>query len=138
LQPTALTHEVYVRLVEQNMPEWENRGQFFAVAARLMRQILVDHARTRSAARRGGLNQSRILLEKVSVFSHDQAQELIAFDEALLKLEKMDERKSRIMEMRSFGGMSVEETAQALDISTPTVKREMRLARAWLRKELGI
>lgn len=138
LQPTALLHELYLRLVEQSMPDWESRSQFFGVAARLMRQILVDHARTRSASRRGGPNPSRILLDQAPIFSQDQAEELLAFDDALQKLEHVDKRKARIIEMRSFGGMTVEEAANALGISGPTVKREMRLARAWLRRELRL
>jgi RNA polymerase sigma factor (TIGR02999 family) len=135
LQPTALIHEVYLRLIGQNMPEWESRAHFFGVAARLMRQILVDHARSRAAQRRGG-SQSRILLEDAPVFSQEQASDLLDFDEALRKLAELDERKARIIEMRSFAGMSVVETARALGISEPTVKREMRLAKAWLLREL--
>jgi RNA polymerase sigma factor (TIGR02999 family) len=137
LQPTALIHELYVRLVGQNMPEWEGRAHFFGVSARLMRQILVDYARKRHAERRGGANQITILLEDASLFSQDQAAEVLAFDLALNKLAALDERKAKIMEMRSFAGMSVEETAQALNISSPTVKRDMRLAKAWLLRELG-
>ncbi|MCI0442207.1 sigma-70 family RNA polymerase sigma factor [bacterium] len=136
LQPTAVIHELYLRLIGQNMPEWEGRAHFFGVAARLMRQILVDHARTRSAERRGGPQQSKILLEDAPVFTQDQAAELLAFDEALKKLAALDERKAQIIEMRSFAGMSVDETARTLNISAPTVKREMRLAKAWLLREL--
>ena len=138
LQPTALIHELYVRLVGQNLPDWESRAQFFGVSARLMRQILVDHARRRKAVRRGGNFASRIMLDEASAFSVDQADELLAFDSALQKLAGLDERKSRIMEMRCFGGMTVTDTAKALDISEPTVKREMRLAKAWLKRELQI
>ena len=138
LQPTALIHELYVRLVGQNLPDWESRAQFFGVSARLMRQILVDHARRRKAVRRGGNFASRIMLDVASAFSVDQADELLAFDSALQKLAGLDERKSRIMEMRCFGGMTVTDTAKALDISEPTVKREMRLAKAWLKRELQI
>jgi RNA polymerase sigma-70 factor, ECF subfamily len=138
LQPTALIHEVYMRLIGQNMPEWESKAHFFGVAARLMRQILIDHARSRSAERRGGPHQSRILLEDVPLFSQDQAAELLAFDEALKKLAELDERKAKIIEMRSFAGMNVDETAKALKISEATVKREMRLAKAWLMRELAV
>lgn len=138
LQTTALIHELYVRFVEQNMPEWQGRAQFFGVAARLMRQILIDHARRRSAARRGGPEATRLVLEEFSAFTMDHAEDLLAFDTALRKLAELDERKSRIVEMRSFGGMTVEETAKALEISEPTVKREMRLAKAWLKRELHI
>jgi RNA polymerase sigma factor (TIGR02999 family) len=138
LQPTALIHEVYIRLIGQNMPEWENRAHFFGVAARLMRQILIDHARSRSAERRGGPNQSKILLDDVPLFSQDQAAELLAFDEALRKLAELDERKAKIIEMRSFAGMNVDETARALNVSEATIKREMRLAKAWLMRELAV
>lgn len=137
LQATALIHEAYIRLIDQNTPQWESRAHFFGVAARLMRQILIDHARTRAAARRGG-DQQRISLDDALLFSDDQAAELVAFDEALNRLSAFDERKCRIIEMRSFGGMSVEETAEALGVSVPTIKREMRLARAWLRRELQL
>jgi RNA polymerase sigma factor (TIGR02999 family) len=136
LQPTALIHEVYIRLIGQNMPEWESRAHFFGVAARLMRQILIDHARSRNAERRGGPNHSRILLDETPIFSQDQAAELIVFDEALRKLQELDERKAQIIEMRSFAGMSVDETARALNVSEATIKREMRVAKAWLMREL--
>ena len=136
LQPTALIHEVYIRMIGQSMPEWESRAHFFGVAARLMRQILVDHARSRSAERRGGPNQSKVLLEDTPIFTQDNAAELLAFDEALKKLAEMDERKAQIIEMRSFAGMSIDETARALNISEATIKREMRLAKAWLMREL--
>jgi len=137
LQATALIHEAYLRLIDQSMPQWESRAHFFGVAARLMRQILVDHARSRAAVRRGG-DQQRISIDDALLFSEDQAAELMAFDEALNRLSALDERKCRIIEMRSFGGMSVEETAEALAVSVPTIKREMRLARAWLRRELQL
>jgi RNA polymerase sigma-70 factor (ECF subfamily) len=138
LQPTALIHEAYLRLIDQNTPQWESRTHFFAVAARLMRQILVDHARTRVAAKRGG-GQPKISLDDApTVEARDDASELLALDEALKKLASFDERKCRIIEMRSFGGMSVEETARALGISEPTVKRETRLAQSWLRHELEL
>lgn len=135
LQATALIHEAYIRLIDQQTPQWESRAHFFGVAARLMRQILVDHARSRAAARRGG-DQQRISLDDALLFSEDQAAELVAFDEALSRLAALDERKSRIIEMRSFGGLSVEETAEALGVSIPTIKRDFRLAKAWLRREL--
>lgn len=140
LQPTALIHEAYLRLVDQNTPHWESRAHFFGVAARLMRQILVDHARTRVAAKRGG-NQQKIALEDATTAQlarRDEQAELLALDEALKKLAAFDERKCRVIEMRSFGGMSVEETARALGVSEPTVKRETRLAQSWLRRELEL
>ena len=137
LQPTALIHEAYLRMIGKEMPEWQSRAHFFGVAARLMRQILVEHARTRHAAKRGGDQQKISLDDAPQVFAQSDAAELLALDDALTKLAAFDERRSRILEMRSFGGMSVEETALALGVSDTTVKREMRLAQAWIRRELG-
>lgn len=137
LQPTALIHEAYLRMIGKNMPEWQSRAHFFGVAARLMRQILVEHARTRHAVKRGGDQQKISLDDAPQVFAQADAAELLALDDALTKLAAFDERRSRILEMRSFGGMSVEETALALGVSDTTVKREMRLAQAWIRRELG-
>ena len=138
LQPTALIHEAYLRLVDQNTPHLESRAHFFGVAARLMRQILVDHARTRIASKRGGGQQKIALDDAQGLFVRDESAELLALDEALKKLAAFDERKCRVIEMRSFGGMSVEETARALGVSEPTVKRETRLAQSWLRRELEL
>jgi RNA polymerase sigma factor (TIGR02999 family) len=137
LQPTALIHEAYVRLVEQDVPEWQGRAHFYGVAARLMRQILVDHARTRRASKRGGDQRKLSLDDAPPVFTHEDAASLVALDEALKKLAALDERQCRVVEMRAFGGMGVEETARALGVSEPTVKRDMRVAQAWLRRELG-
>jgi RNA polymerase sigma-70 factor, ECF subfamily len=138
LQPTALIHEAYVRMVNQEMPEWQSRAHFFGVAARLMRQILVDHARGQKASKRGG-EQHKISLEDAPpVFTHENAAALLNLDNALTKLATLDERKARVVEMRAFGGLSVEETATALGVSEPTVKRDMRLAQAWLRRELEL
>jgi RNA polymerase sigma-70 factor, ECF subfamily len=136
LQPTALINEAYLRMVGHDMPQWQSRAHFFGVAARLMRQILVDHARTRQATKRGGDQQKISLDDAPQVFAQSDAAELLALDGALTKLAAFDERRSRILEMRSFGGMSVEETALALGVSDTTVKREMRLAQAWIRREL--
>ena len=138
LQPTALIHEAYVRLVEHEIPEWQNRAHFFGVAAHLMRQILVDHARTVKASKRGGERQKISLDDAPPVFSRENVSDLLILDEALRKLATFDQRKVRVVEMRAFGGMSVEDTALALGISEPTVKRDMRLARAWLRHELAL
>lgn len=137
LQPTALIHEAYLRMVEREMPEWQNRAHFFGLAARLMRQILVDHARTVKASKRGGERQRLSLDDAPPVFTHDDVAGLLVLDEALRKLAALDERKARVVEMRAFGGMSVEDTALALGVSEPTVKRDMRLAQAWLRRELA-
>jgi RNA polymerase sigma-70 factor, ECF subfamily len=136
LQPTALIHEAYLRMIGHDMPEWQSRAHFFGIAARLMRQILVEHARTRHAAKRGGDQQKISLDDAPQVFAQSDAAELLALDHALTKLASFDERRARILEMRAFGGMSVEETAQALGVSDTTIKREMRLAQAWIRREL--
>jgi len=138
LQPTALIHEAYLRMIDQDLPEWQNRAHFYGVAARLMRQILVDHARTRGASKRGG-EQPRVSLDDAPpAFTHEDATSLLMLDQALTKLASFDERKSRVVEMRAFGGMTVEDTARALGVSEPTVKRDMRLAQAWLRRELKL
>jgi RNA polymerase sigma factor (TIGR02999 family) len=136
LQPTALINEAYLRLVKQDFPEWQSRSHFFGVAARLMRQILVEHARTHAAAKRGG-GIAEVALEEAWLYSSDKAAELVALDDALQTLAKFDERKVRIIELRYFGGMSLEETATALGLSIPTIGHEMRLARAWLHRELS-
>jgi RNA polymerase sigma factor (TIGR02999 family) len=136
LQPTALIHEAYLRMIGKDVPQWQSRAHFFGVAARLMRQILVDHARTRHAAKRGGDHQKISLDDAPQVFAQADAAEMLVLDDALTKLAAFDERRSRILEMRAFGGMSVEETALALGISERTIKREMRLAQAWIRREL--
>src|SRR5262245_6202490 len=136
LQPTALINEAYLRLIKQDFPEWQSRRHFFGVAAQLMRQILVEHARAHSAAKRGGGAQ-KISLDETPTFSQDQAADLVALDDALIALAKFDERKARIVELRYFGGFSVEEVASALDISVATVGREMRMAQAWLHREMA-
>jgi len=138
LQPTALIHEAYLKMVDQDLPEWQNRAHFFGVAARLMRQILVDHARTRGASKRGGVQPTVSLEDAPPVFTLEDATSLLILDDALTKLASFDERKSRVVEMRAFGGMTVEDTARALGVSEPTVKRDMRLAQAWLRRELEL
>lgn len=138
LQPTALIHEAYLRLVDQDLPRWQNRAHFFGVAARLMRQILVDHARSQKAAKRLGARQKISLDDAPPVFTHEDTARLLTLDDALTKLATLDERKARVVEMRAFGGMSVEDTAAALGVSEPTVKRDMRFAQAWLRRELEL
>ncbi len=135
LQPTALINEAYLRLVAQDFPEWRSRTHFFGVAALLMRQILVDHARSHAAAKRGA-NATRLSLEEAAEFSREQASELVALDDALTSLARLDERKARVVELRHFGGLTVEEIAAALGVSTATVTREMRLAQAWLLREI--
>ena len=135
LQPTALVHEAFLRLTGGNQPEWEDRVHFFAVAGRLMRQILVDYARPHHADKRGG-SRERISLNDDLAFSHDKSDELLSLDEALGSLAKQDERQSRIVEMKFFGGLNIEEIAKILQISPRTVKREWTMARAWLHREM--
>lgn len=135
LQPTAVVHEAYLRLVDQPGIAIQNRAHFLAIAARLMRQILVDHARARTAVKRGG-GAPRLVLED-SLLSLERGPELIALDDALTSLAALDERQSRIVELRFFGGLSIAETAETVGVSPATVKREWDSARAWLRLEVG-
>jgi len=133
LQPTALVHEAYVRLVDQTNPTWQSRSHFFGVAARLMRQILVDHARRKGADKRGG---QKVPLDEAISFHKEQNLELIALDSGLDALERIDPRKCKAIELRYFGGLSMEEIAQTLDVSTITVRRDLRMAEAWLQQEM--
>lgn len=135
LQPTALVHEAWLRLAGAEQPDWESRSHFYGVAARLMRQILVDHARRQLSQKRGARAQVAPIEDAVC-FAPQKSAEIIALGDALAHLEKADERKARVIELRFFGGLSIEETAQALSISTATVGREQRLAEAWLHREL--
>ena len=136
LQPTALVHEAYLRLIAQTLPDWESRSHFFGVAAHLMRQILVDHARRRQSVKRGS-GAEKLSIEETVSFSPGPGREIQALDDALKALEAIDERKAKVIELRFFGGFSTEETAQALDISVATVGREQRLAEAWLHREMA-
>jgi len=136
LQSAALVHETYLKLVNEREMSWQNRAHFFAVAAQLMRKILIDYARSRNAAKRGGGAQ-RVSLDEALEVSDERSADLIALDDALNSLATFDERKSRIAELRYFGGMSVEETAEALCISPVTVMRDWRLTKAWLHSELS-
>ena|SRR5215831_14842159 len=131
LQTTALVNEVYFRLIDQKRMHWQNRAQFFAIAAQLMRRILVDHARSHQYAKRGG-GAHKVSLDEGALVAEEQAADLIALDDALLSLASIDERKSRIVELRFFGGLSVEETAETLKTSSRTVMREWSMAKAWL------
>ena len=135
LQPTALVHEAYLRLAGRSVPDLRNRVHFFSVAARIMRQVLVDHARTKFAAKRRGAQPIAEFRETLE-YSDEKAPDLVALDDALKTLAAFDERKVRILELRFFGGLSVEETAEALGISAATVGRETRYAKAWLSREL--
>jgi RNA polymerase sigma factor (TIGR02999 family) len=136
LQTTALVNEAYVRLVDQRNLHWKNRAHFFSIASRLMRRILVDLARAHYGARRGG-GVPRVSLDEAAILSQERAGELVALDEALTRLAKMDERKSKVVELRFFGGMSVEETAEALGVSPITIKRDWSTAKAWLYREIA-
>ena len=136
LQPTVLVHEAYLRLVAQAHPDWESRSHFFGIAARLMRQILVDHARRRYSAKRGSAAQNLPLDEAVS-FSPERGGDIEQLDDALTALAAIDERKAKVIELRFFGGFSAAETAQALGISIATVGREQRMAEAWLHREIA-
>jgi RNA polymerase sigma-70 factor (ECF subfamily) len=133
LQTTALVNEAYLRLAGQQKVDWQNRAHFFAVTAQVMRHILIDHARRRSYAKHGG-DARQVSLEDAAVMSQERAAELIALDEALDELAKLDQRKSRVVELRYFGGLSLEETAEVLEISLMTVRRDWRAAKAWLYK----
>src|SRR5262245_13487774 len=136
LQPTALIHEAYLRLLKQDFPEWRSRKHFYGVAAQLMRQILVDYARARATNKRGSGAQKLQLEEALTIFD-EKGDELVALGDALDALEKFDERKVRIIELRYFGGLSLEETADALGVSVTTISQETRLARAWPRREMN-
>lgn len=133
LQATALVHEAYMRLVDWKNVSWENRAQFFSVAAQVMRRILIDHARANKSQKRGG--QKLILDEAVSMPDHRQI-DLLALDESLEALEKLDPRQAKIVELRFFGGLSIEETAYLLKVSEATVRRDWTFAKAWLQREL--
>jgi RNA polymerase sigma-70 factor (ECF subfamily) len=136
LQPTALVNEAYLRLVDQQNVEWQNRAQFFGLAARLMRNILVDHARSHQAVKRGGQHYS-VSLSRADQVSEQPEIDLVALHEALERLATNDQQKGDIVELRFFGGLTIEETAEVLEISHATVERDWKLARAWLRRELG-
>jgi RNA polymerase sigma factor (TIGR02999 family) len=138
LQPTAVVHEAYFRLVDQTRVTWKNRGHFFAVASQAMRRILVDHARARETDKRGGRGR-RVTLD-VGVASPEPVDDMdfIALDEALTRLKSLDGAQAQIVELRFFGGLSIDETAQVLDTSASSVKREFRSAKAWLFRELGL
>jgi RNA polymerase sigma factor (TIGR02999 family) len=135
LQATALVNEVYLRLIEVDQVRWQNRAHFFAMAARLMRRILVDAARSRGYQKRGG-GMTMASLEEALVVSNEPAEDLVALDDALTTLATVDPPKSQVVEMRFFGGLSLEETAEALHVSRDTVKRDWKMAKLWLLREL--
>jgi RNA polymerase sigma-70 factor, ECF subfamily len=131
LQTTALVNEAYLRLAAQQKVDWQNRAHFFAVTAQVMRHILIDHARRRGYVKHGG-EARQIPIEDAAVMSMQRAAELIALEEALGELAKLDQRKARVVELRYFGGLSLEETAEVLEISLMTVRRDWRAAKAWI------
>ena len=136
LQTSALINEAYLRLVDQPQIRWQSRAHFFGIAARLMRHILVDDARKRNAAKRGG-SFIQVPLDEASTVIHEQAANVAALDDALQRLEAIDERQGKIVELRFFGGLSIEETAEVLKVSPGTVMRDWTFARAWLRNEMS-
>ena len=136
LQPTALVNEAYLKLVDQRNAKWQNRAHFFGISAQLMRRILVDHARQRQAVKRGGVEQQRLSITSAQAVMRQPETDLLALNEALEELTKMDPLHGRIVELKFFGGLSIEETAEVLGISHATVERDWKLARAWLRRQL--
>ena len=136
LQPTALVNEAYLKLVDQRNAKWQNRAQFFGISAQLMRRILVDHARQHQAAKRGGSKQQRLSITSAERVVQQPEIDLLALNEALDELTKMDPQQGRIVELKFFGGLSIEETAEVLGISHATVERDWKMARAWLRLRL--
>lgn len=136
LQATALVHEAYLKLVEQRSVNWQSRAHFFGIAAQLMRRILIDHARGHSRQKRGG-EQKKVSLDEAFVFLEEQADELLAVDDSLNRLAEIDPRQARVVELRFFGGLSVEEAAEVLEVSPKTVKRDWSVAKAWLYADLN-
>ena len=135
LQPTALVHEVYLRMVKPGTGPWKDREHFFAIAARAMRQILIEHARASGAGKRGG-SLERVNFDKALAYAPEKPSEFLALDEALCRLEALQPRQSRVVELRFFGGLSIKETAKVLGVSPGTVKTDWALAKAWLQREL--
>ena len=136
LQPTALVHEAYLRLIKDRPGRWQNRAHFCAIAAHSMRQILIERARARDALKRGGGAQARVTLDEGLIAGESRGIDLVALDEALERLEQLDPEQARLVELRFFGGLTIEETAEAMAISPATVKRHWTVARAWLAREL--
>ncbi len=135
LQPTALVHETYLRLMDQKDVQWQNRSQFFGVAAQLMRRILVDYARRHHAVKRGGA-MAKVSLDQAIILSREATGDMLVLDETLTRLAEIDPQQARVVELRVFGGLTVEETAELLGVSPATVKRDWSMAKAWLMREL--
>lgn len=136
LQPTALVHEAFMRMVSEPQPSWQNRAHFFGVAARLMRQILVDHARRHQSLKRGGAFLRSTFEEGLPIYSGEKSAELLALDDALSRLALQDDRQSRIVELKFFAGLDIGEISKVLEVSPRTVKRDWTMARAWLHQEM--
>jgi RNA polymerase sigma factor (TIGR02999 family) len=136
IQATALVHEAYLRLAEVTNVDWQHRAQFFAISARIMRNILLDNARARATAKRGG-QQARLNLDEIPDIPGQRGYDLLALDDALVALAAIDPRRAQVIELRFFGGLSVEDTAAVLQVSQETVMRDARVARAWLKRELS-
>lgn len=136
LQPTALVNEAYLRLVDQRNAKWQNRAQFYGIAAQLMRRILVDHARSRQAEKRGGSDQQRLSITSAQGLAAKSDLDVLALHEALEQLKVMDPQQERIVELKFFGGLSIEETAEVMGLGHATVERDWKMARAWLRRKL--
>jgi RNA polymerase sigma-70 factor, ECF subfamily len=137
LQPTALVHEAYLRLVDQTRVTWQNRAHFYGMAATMMRRILVNHARAHATAKRGGATR-RLSLEDATISAEQSATDLLALDEALNRLVELDERKGRVVELLYFGGLEHREVAEVLNVSEKTVQRDWQIARSWLYRELSL
>jgi RNA polymerase sigma factor (TIGR02999 family) len=136
LQPTALINEAYLKLIDQRDVKWQNRAHFFAIAAQAMRRILVDYARERKREKRGGAAENLPLDEALTIVSRGKSVDLVALDEALNKLAKFDERQARVVELRYFSGLSIDETAEVLNVSNVTIRRDWNMAKAWLHQEI--
>jgi RNA polymerase sigma factor (TIGR02999 family) len=136
LEPAGLVHELYLRLVDQNQPEYQNRSHFFAVASRIMRQILVDHARGRSAAKRGG-GVVKLQLDEELTYSDERASVVIAMDDSLNALAEVDEPLARLVEMKYFGGLTAEQSAEVTGQAVPVVRKNLKFAQAWLRRQMA-
>jgi len=136
LQPTALINEAYLKLIDQREVKWQNRAHFFAIAAQAMRRILVDYARERHREKRGGASENLPIDEALTIVSQEKSVDLVALDEALNKLATFDDRQAKVVELRYFSGMSIDETAEVLNVSNVTVRRDWNMAKAWLHQEI--
>ena len=136
LQPTALINEAYLKLIDQRDVKWQNRAHFFAIAAQAMRRILVDYARERKREKRGGAVENLPLDEALTIVSREKSIDLVALDEALNKLATFDDRQAKVVELRYFSGLSIDETAEVLNVSNVTIRRDWNMARAWLHQEI--